>query len=102
MIPPQTRLHPLCLCTQGCPVSSVAGGGGGGLQEHWSSQGEALNRRTDSVPVAACARDVQPSPVAQEGQGEARSEPRRRGSWPAEGLLAGELEGRAGWGVGVQ
>ena len=62
-----------------------------------SSLGEALHRGKDSAHTAAHARDMRSGPEAREGQGEeARSEQSRRGGWPVEAPLAGELERKAG------
>lgn len=78
-------------------LSVVASALTAGGREAWSSQGEALHRGKDSAHTAAHARDVQSGPEAQEGQGEeARSEQSRRGGWPVEAPLVGELERKAG------
>ena len=55
--------------------------------------------REKTAPMVVHARDMQSSPEARKGQGEARSE-QRRGGWPVEAVLVGELEYKMG--VGVQ
>lgn len=70
-------------------LSVVASALTAGGREPGSSQGEALHRGKDSAHTAAHARDMQSGP-------EARSEQSRRGGWPVEAPLAGELERKAG------